>query len=168
MWFLMWPVAAVVGAAGVCAGRVVYTNQLLQRQLRVFRVALRVFLDYKLTQYYLTYVCGALLRLRVDDSSPRSVTTWQRAHKRCARSVYAAMVQLEGLWVKVGQYLSTRADVMPPPYLDLLRLLQDTLPPRDMSEVRGGVVGLRERGVGDAWGRDGVQGRGGEVRHGEG
>ncbi|CAI5956856.1 unnamed protein product [Closterium sp. NIES-64] len=174
MWFLMWPVAAVVGAAGVCAGRVVYTNQLLQRQLRVFRVALRVFLDYKvralrsrpapapapassrpvpprpaplprappcpaLTQYYLTYVCGALLRLRVDDSSPRSVTTWQRAHKRCARSVYAAMVQLEGLWVKVGQYLSTRADVMPPPYLDLLRLLQDTLPPRDMSEVLGTI-----------------------------
>ncbi|CAI7747139.1 unnamed protein product, partial [Closterium sp. NIES-53] len=90
---------------------------------------------WRLTQYYLTYVCGALLRLRVDDTSPRSVTTWRRAHKRCAGSVYAAMVQLEGLWVKVGQYLSTRADVMPPPYLHLLRLLQDTLPPRDMSEV---------------------------------
>ncbi|CAI5502554.1 unnamed protein product [Closterium sp. Naga37s-1] len=139
MWFVLWPVAAVVGAAGVCAGRVVYTNKLLQRQLRVFRVALRVFLDYKLTQYYLTYVCGALLRLRVDDTPPRSVTTWRRAHKRCAGSVYAAMVQLEGLWVKVGQYLSTRADVMPPPYLDLLRLLQDTLPPRDMSEVLGTI-----------------------------
>ncbi|GJP49801.1 hypothetical protein CLOM_g8969 [Closterium sp. NIES-68] len=139
MWFLLWPVAAAVGACAVCAGHAVLTNQLLQRQLRVFRVAMRVFLDYKLTQYYLTYVCGALLRLPVDDASPRSLATWQRAHTRCAGSVYAAMVRLEGLWVKVGQYLSTRADVMPAPYLDLLRQLQDTLPPRDMKEVLGTI-----------------------------
>jgi aarF domain-containing kinase len=45
------------------------------------------------------------------------------------------MIELEGLWVKMGQYLSTRADVLPEPYITVLKQLQDSLPPRPLEEV---------------------------------
>lgn len=45
------------------------------------------------------------------------------------------MIELEGLWVKLGQYLSTRADVLPEAYISVLKQLQDSLPPRSLKEV---------------------------------
>lgn len=60
---------------------------------------------------------------------------WEKAHERNAKRVYNAIVGLEGLWVKAGQYLSTRADVLPEPYIQVLRQLQDSLPPRPVKEV---------------------------------
>lgn len=42
---------------------------------------------------------------------------------------------MEGLWVKLGQYMSTRADVLPAAYIHLLKQLQDSLPPRPLEEV---------------------------------
>lgn len=38
---------------------------------------------------------------------------WERLHERNAKRVLSLMIELEGLWVKLGQYLSTRADVLP-------------------------------------------------------
>lgn len=60
---------------------------------------------------------------------------WERAHERNARRVLNLIVKLEGLWVKLGQYLSTRADVLPEAYTCLLKQLQDSLPPRPLQEV---------------------------------
>ena len=60
---------------------------------------------------------------------------WQRAHERNAKRVLNLIIKLEGLWVKLGQYLSTRADVLPEPYISLLKQLQDSLPPRPVQEV---------------------------------
>lgn len=60
---------------------------------------------------------------------------WKKTHERNARRLLDLMIQLEGLWVKLGQYLSTRADVLPEAYIDLLRQLQDSLPPRPLKEV---------------------------------
>ncbi|KAK6158642.1 hypothetical protein DH2020_005956 [Rehmannia glutinosa] len=60
---------------------------------------------------------------------------WEKAHECNARRVLNLIVELEGLWVKLGQYLSTRADVLPPAYIRLLRQLQDSLPPRPLQEV---------------------------------
>lgn len=60
---------------------------------------------------------------------------WEKAHERNARRVLNLMIELEGLWVKLGQYLSTRADVLPEAYIRLLKQLQDALPPRPLEEV---------------------------------
>ena len=60
---------------------------------------------------------------------------WEKTHQRNAKRVLKAITNLEGLWVKAGQYLSTRADVLPDPYIQCLRQLQDSLPPRPVSEV---------------------------------
>lgn len=46
------------------------------------------------------------------------------------------ILDLGGLWVKVGHYLSTRVDVLPQPYIFLLnQLLQYSHPPRPLQEV---------------------------------
>lgn len=60
---------------------------------------------------------------------------WERAHERNAKRVLSLIMELEGLWVKLGQYLSTRADVLPEAYICVLKQLQDSLPPRPLQEV---------------------------------
>lgn len=92
--------------------------------MRVFTLAVVIYLDYKTTQQREKWI-----RKNKHDA------LWQRAHERNAKRVLKVMVELEGLWVKLGQYLSTRADVLPQPYIDLLRQLQDSLPPRPLKEV---------------------------------
>ncbi|KAJ7520651.1 hypothetical protein O6H91_19G015400 [Diphasiastrum complanatum] len=99
-------------------------SQALRRRFKVFMVALAVFLDYKAIQKK-----EKLIRKQKRDA------LWERAHERNANRVLKTITELEGLWVKAGQYLSTRADVLPNAYIRLLRQLQDSLPPRPLSEV---------------------------------
>ncbi|CAK7354316.1 unnamed protein product [Dovyalis caffra] len=65
----------------------------------------------------------------------KSDALWQKAHERNAKRVLNLMMRLEGLWVKLGQYLSTRADVLPSAYISVLKQLQDSLPARPLEEV---------------------------------
>lgn len=73
-------------------------------------------------------------REKLTKRSKRDIL-WEKAHERNARRVLKLIVELEGLWVKMGQYLSTRADVLPDAYIRLLKQLQDSLPPRRIEEV---------------------------------
>ncbi|KAG6543289.1 hypothetical protein Mapa_015203 [Marchantia paleacea] len=94
------------------------------RQMQVFTTALSVFLDYK------------ILQKKEKWSKPEDVDrVWERTHEKNAERVLKTIIKLEGLWVKLGQYLSTRADVLPEAYVKCLRQLQDSLPPRPLTEV---------------------------------
>lgn len=95
-----------------------------RRRLKIFTVALTIYLDYKTIQKKDKWIT-------VDKRDD----LWERAHERNANRLLSAMIELEGLWVKLGQYLSTRADVLPDVYIQLLKQLQDSLPPRPLSEV---------------------------------
>lgn len=95
-----------------------------RRRMKVCTVALIVYLDYKALQQRDKWI-----------SKTKSAILWESAHKRNARRVLRLIVELEGLWVKLGQYLSTRADVLPEAYISLLKQLQDSLPPRPLQEV---------------------------------
>lgn len=78
-------------------------------------------------------------------SKHKRAALWERAHERNAKRVLNLIVELEGLWVKLGQYLSTRADVLPEAYISLLKQLQDSLPPRPLKEVAPiSFVNMRE------------------------
>ncbi|CAL1385289.1 unnamed protein product [Linum trigynum] len=94
------------------------------RRLRVFTLAVLIYLDYKTLQQ----------REKWTRPSKRAAL-WDKAHERNARRLLNAMIELEGLWVKFGQYLSTRADVLPRAYISLLKQLQDALPPRSLQEI---------------------------------
>ncbi|XP_020275190.1 uncharacterized protein LOC109849732 [Asparagus officinalis] len=96
-----------------------------RRRLKVFTAALIIYLDYKAVQK----------RVKWFSKSQEDIT-WERTHQRNATRVLNLIIELEGLWVKLGQYLSTRADVLPEAYIILLRQLQDSLPPRPLNEVQ--------------------------------
>lgn len=53
-------------------------------------------------------------------SAAESEETWDDAHKLLAPFVYQSILDIAGIWIKTGQYLSSRADVMPKPYIDEL------------------------------------------------
>ncbi|KAL8264065.1 hypothetical protein R6Q59_022195 [Mikania micrantha] len=99
-------------------------GNIYKRRLKVFTLAFLIYLDYKALQH----------REKLTKRSKRD-GLWEKAHERNARRVLKLIVELEGLWVKLGQYLSTRADVLPESYIRLLKQLQDSLPPRDLKEV---------------------------------
>ncbi|KAH9699129.1 hypothetical protein KPL71_024225 [Citrus sinensis] len=73
---------------------------------------------------------------------------YKRAHERNPKRVLNLIIKLEGLWVKLGQYLCTRANVLPEAYISLLKQLQDSLPPRPVQEVSQTI----ERELGESMG----------------
>lgn len=129
--------------------------------MRVFAVAVMIYLDYKVCSLIAIYfypdlayldclavsctllfysfvylfVSKAVQQRDKWTIKSKKAALWEKAHERNAKRVLNLMIELEGLWVKLGQYLSTRADVLPPAYISLLKQLQDSLPPRPVQEV---------------------------------
>ena len=56
-------------------------------------------------------------------------------HTRNARRVYATILKLQGLFIKVGQLLSIMANFLPAEFRAELEGLQDQVPPRPFSEI---------------------------------
>jgi predicted unusual protein kinase regulating ubiquinone biosynthesis (AarF/ABC1/UbiB family) len=56
-------------------------------------------------------------------------------HTRNARRVYATLLKLQGLFIKVGQLLSIMANFLPPEFRSELEGLQDQVPPRPFAEI---------------------------------
>jgi len=110
----------------------------LLRRCTVFWVAFRVFAEYK-------WAGRSARRLKTrlglsdedpdGDDHPEVVALWGTVHARNADRLLRQIKDLAGFWVKVGQYLSTRADIMPPEYLAALAELQDSMPPKDFGDV---------------------------------
>ena len=59
-----------------------------------------------------------------------------RRWRRTARNFYGLASELGGLMIKVGQFLSTRLDVLPPEVTKELEGLQDEVRPEDFAEIR--------------------------------
>ena len=81
------------------------------------------------------FILKALQKREKFIKKSKSDALWKKAHERNAKRVFNLMVELEGLWVKLGQYLSSRADVLPSAFISNLKQLQDSLPPRPLEEV---------------------------------
>ena len=56
-------------------------------------------------------------------------------HKTNAKRVYATILELQGLFIKVGQLLSIMANFLPEEFRQELEGLQDQVPPRPYSEI---------------------------------
>ncbi len=71
-----------------------------------------------------------------EHSSERALKILDAAHQRNARDFYELCVQLGGGLLKVGQLLSSRADLLPEAYIDQLSKLQDRAPARSFEEMQ--------------------------------
>lgn len=96
----------------------------VRRQMKIFTLTMAIYVDYKAVQRKVKWM--------VQEKRDK---LWQNTHERNAKRLLKAIIELEGLWVKLGQYLSTRADVLPEAYINYLKQLQDSLPPRPLHEV---------------------------------
>ena len=56
-----------------------------------------------------------------------------RHHRRSAESAYHLATRLEGLPIKICQFIGSRADVLPAEYIEVLSRLQDRVPPRPLA-----------------------------------
>lgn len=64
----------------------------------------------------------------------------KHSSKRQAAEFVAALVELGPTFIKVGQMLSSRADLLPPEYIEELSKLQDTIPPSPFEQMRAVLV----------------------------
>ena len=68
-----------------------------------------------------------------------SERSWEKAHGKTGRAIYDLATRMGGGFVKLGQVVGARADVMPPALIDPLRGLHDKVPPRPFATLRGHV-----------------------------
>lgn len=101
----------------------------LLRSLRVARAAIAIYVGYKRTQR----------RARGLDPD-RAAALWERRHEETAERLYDLAIALKGLYIKSGQFIGTRADIVPPAYVDWLSRLQDRVPPRPAAEIRATIA----------------------------
>ena len=66
---------------------------------------------------------------------PNPKARYARHDRKSARAVYRMAIRLEGLPIKVCQFLGSRADVLPDDYVTILSELQDRVPPRPYADV---------------------------------
>lgn len=57
-------------------------------------------------------------------------------YRRHAEKALRTFIALGPSYIKLGQWLSTRVDILPQPYLEVLSKLQDDVPPAPFSEVK--------------------------------
>jgi predicted unusual protein kinase regulating ubiquinone biosynthesis (AarF/ABC1/UbiB family) len=105
----------------------------------------RVYGGYKLIQ--LTDRASRAAGRRNGRTADRLV----RHHRRSAEGLYAVATRLEGLPIKACQFLGSRADVLPPEYVEVLSQLQDRVPPRPLATLLPMLRDELEQPVEDAF-----------------
>lgn len=97
----------------------------LRRSARVVRTGAGIYLGYKRTQ-----------RKARKLAPEAAAAEWDRRHEQAAERLYRLAVDLKGLYIKTGQFVGTRSDVVPAPFTKSLSRLQDSVPPRPLAQVR--------------------------------
>ncbi len=106
--------------------------------IRLYRVlGFLYFCSYSLVEKYLTPV-GALL-LSIPFLPYRELLSYPPPKR-----LKVALERLGGAYVKIGQLLSTRVDILPSEYVRELESLQDRVPPQPLEELLQHYPGLKE------------------------
>jgi predicted unusual protein kinase regulating ubiquinone biosynthesis (AarF/ABC1/UbiB family) len=84
----------------------------------------RVYAGYKAVQ----------LRYRLGIGDPDAAL--HAHHRWSAQAAYDLAIRLQGLRIKGGQFLGSRADILPDEFVEVLSQLQDRVPPRPFDVLR--------------------------------
>lgn len=100
-------------------------------------------IERKVSRFYIIAVILRLLPVIINFRKDRRdwVKTQGRGineerYIKHARRALKTFIDLGPSYIKLGQWLSTRADILPQPYLEILSKLQDDVPPVEFSKVR--------------------------------
>jgi len=97
----------------------------VRRFLAVARLVVLVYGDYKIRQIHGRLTGG---NARRDWYDPQ--------HARASRRLRDTAVRMEGLLIKVCQFMGSRADVLPAKFIEVLGELHDRVPPRRFEQIR--------------------------------
>ncbi len=111
----------------VPAGAPVGLFERARRAVRIARAGIVIWAVYKVPEY-------ARRALRRPEPENLDAT-----HERAAREALATALSLRGVVIKACQVIATRADVFPPPFIEILKQCHDAVPPRDFATVRAVV-----------------------------
>jgi aarF domain-containing kinase len=104
------------------------------RAVRIYRftsvawLALRIYIPYKAIQLWSRITGGK-----------RKEGRYRRQDLHAAQALYRTSIRLEGLLIKAGQFIATRADILPDEWVSTLAGLQDRVPPRRFDTIRDQV-----------------------------
>ncbi len=95
------------------------------RFLMIAQMVVRIYSGYKLIQLY-----GRLF------TQQGQAERYARHHRRSAELIYRTALRLEGWLVKACQFIGSRADILPPEYIEVLSQLHDRVPPRPFTIMK--------------------------------
>ncbi|KAA8491783.1 putative serine/threonine-protein kinase abkB [Porphyridium purpureum] len=99
------------------------------RSVEVYAVALRVHCSYYVIRKLDKYGKGWLV------STQRIDAWWEHAHQVNAEYLYQRVANLQGLYVKFAQYVSSRSDIFPDAYIRSFARCQDTCKAKPFEET---------------------------------
>ncbi len=94
------------------------------RLLRIYGTTARILAGYLWLRLWRPFV-----------SAERYATWLERRHRKSARHLHAAILDVGGLFIKVGQLISILANFLPPEFRNELSGLQDRLPARPYDDI---------------------------------
>ncbi|MGC2064336.1 MAG: AarF/UbiB family protein [Thermodesulfovibrionales bacterium] len=100
-----------------------------KRFLKGLLIALRILISYRLAR-----VAGIFL------SAEGKAARLSRLHRQNAVLIRREALEMKGVMIKVGQFLSSRKDFLPDEYIEELSELQDQVPPHDFLEIRQRII----------------------------
>ena len=97
----------------------------LVRFFLITQMVARIYGGYKFIQF-----SGRFL------TPPGQAQRYTRHHRRSAELIYRTALRLEGWLVKACQFIGSRADILPPEYIEVLSRLHDRVPPRPFTVIK--------------------------------
>ena len=101
----------------------------LTRMARVVATAVWIFIRYH---------AGAALVVFSSDETRAARRS--RLHRQAAVHIRLAAIDLRGVFIKFGQFMSARMDILPEEYTEELAALQDQVPPMPFPPIRERLV----------------------------
>jgi len=96
-------------------------------------------------------IVAAVLRYLWLRVARRPQAAWDRAHARTGRAIHRLATRYGGAFIKVGQVLGSRGDLLPAPLVEPLRALHDRVPPRPFDRLRRHVEHELRRPLADVF-----------------
>jgi ubiquinone biosynthesis protein len=93
-----------------------------------------------LTRHGLGWLLARVEERGSPSSKPGTLGVFRHATPRQAREFVSALVELGPTFIKMGQALSARSDLLPEEYIEELSKLQDTIPPIPYEQMRAVLV----------------------------